>query len=339
MHATQDGVPKISRKYLTGYTRSMREYRIAIGATIFAAVLIVAGVYTLAHTSTITSEAVVQPPPFVPERIATTSEPVLSAEAYLVVHAGVSGIHTTLAQKNEHVALPIASITKLMTAYAASELLMESDVSIPTEALTGKGRTGWYKDSMRFGTYAAYAGMLVASHNELAEAFAIASSGTISAFVERMNIYANLLGLRETVYVNPSGLDPYQRASPVNQSSAHDIYVLLERIQKQKPVLFEITGMREFSLLDTVSATTTVAYATNVLLGERLGVFRVVGGKTGETPRAKQALATAAEAPCGGMVYVVVLRSDDRFADTRALLQYASEAFDWVCPLPPPEQK
>lgn len=311
----------------------------AIGATIAAAALIVAGVYLLAGMSSSTSKTVTTSKPFVPAKVATTSEPMLSAEAYIVVHVGDTGMHTVLAQKNEHLPLPIASITKLMTAYAASELLMESEVTIPEDVLVGKGRTGWYQDFMRFGTYAAYSGMLVASHNELAEAFAFASSGSTSAFVERMNMYANLLGLHETTYVNPSGLDPYQLASPVNQSSAHDIYLLLERIQKQKPVLFGITGIREVSLVDSTTGTSTSVYATNVLLNDSIGSFRVIGGKTGETPRAKQALATAAEAPCGGVVYTVVLRSDDRFADTKALLEYVSEAFDWTCPLPPPAQK
>lgn len=311
----------------------MREYRIAIGATIAVALLIVGGVYALARTATPAPEAVTEPPPFVPVRVATTSEPLLSAEGYITVHVGASGIHTVLAQKNEHVALPIASITKLMTAYASSELLIDSEVSVPEEVLTGKGRTGWYTSSMRFGTHAAYSGMLIASHNELAETLAIASSGSLPAFAERMNIYANLLGLTDTTYVNPSGLDPYQLAAPVNRSSAYDIYMLLERIKKEKPTLFEITGVREYVLTDVYGAATTTIQTTNALLGETIGVFRVIGGKTGETPRAKQALAIAAESPCGGVLYSVVLRSDNRFADTRALLTYASEAFGWTCPV------
>jgi len=310
----------------------MQGTRTAFVATIAVAFLMVVGIYTLAHTQSQVVPVPDEPVSFIPTRTATTSEPVVSAEAYIAVYVGETGEHTILLQKNEHAPLPIASVSKLMTAYASSELLAQSTVTVPEEVLVGKGRTGWYQEGMLFPTHAAYSGMLIASHNELAETFAFAAAGSLSAFAERMNLYAHRLGLYDTSYVNPSGLDPYQIAEPVNRSSAYDIYMLFERIEKEKPTLFEITGTRDYVLADMTYATSTELHTTNELLHETVGVFRVVGGKTGETPRAKQALVIATDAPCDGRLYSVVLRSDNRFLDMRTLLAYLSDSFAWTCP-------
>ncbi len=300
------------------------------------ALLLVGGLYVLfgGGISSVRHTAP-PPPPFAPTLLsASSTPPTLSAEAYTAVYVGPEGVRTALVSKNEHVALPIASITKLMTAYVASESLAADTVTVPKEATTGKGRTGWYKAGMQFPLSAAYAALLVPSNNEMAETLALASADSFETFVARMNVYAARLMLAETVYVNTSGLDPYDISSPVNQSSAYDISRLLERIRKEKPALFDTTRLKSYALIDAHGTLVSSLTATNELLEETIGHFRVIGGKTGETPRAKQALTTASEAPCGGMVYAVVLRSDNRFADTRALLQYVSDAFTWSCTEP-----
>jgi D-alanyl-D-alanine carboxypeptidase len=226
----------------------------------------------------------------------------------------------------------MASITKLMTAYAASKsYTATTTITLSPETLVGKGRSGLYQAGTALSFESALEALLISSHDEVADALALASESGTDTFISRMNIYAKLLKLSDTAYVNPSGLDPDSPVAPANHSSAHDIYRLLREIQENEPKLFVVTTQKNVELFDTENTKIASLTNTNPLLGEAIGSLRVIGGKTGQTPRAKQALVVAASTSCGGIVYAVVLRSDDRAADMRALLTYGAQGFNWDC--------
>ena len=311
----------------------MKEERIAKGGIITLAFLIVVGVYMLAyHPPSLAKLAVAAPEIFAPHLVGTTTQPSLSAEAHFLAYVGVDGKETVLSASNEHLPLPIASVTKLMTSYVAFKIYKTTDdITLTRDVLTGKGRSGVYTAGTTLSFTDALHALLIPSHNDIADALAFSSSGGTETFIGRMNTYAHLLGLSETAYINPTGLDPNRLSDPVNHSSAYDTYRVLRDVKEQMPALFSITSKQAYELFDIHNAHIASLVTTNEMLDETIGQFRVLGGKTGETPRAKQALVIAASTPCGGILYATVLRSDDRFADMRALLAYASEAFDWHC--------
>lgn len=132
-----------------------------------------------------------------------------------------------LAERNPDDAQPIASATKLMTAYLALRKLHPDDevtapeyAAGPAESLMGleAGEVVSVRDLLY--------GLLVASGNDAATALAIRVSGSVSDFVTAMNAAATRLGLDETTYTDPIGLDGG------NVSSARDLVDLTIRLRR-----------------------------------------------------------------------------------------------------------
>jgi D-alanyl-D-alanine endopeptidase (penicillin-binding protein 7) len=149
-----------------------------------------------------------------------------------------------LFSKNSKAVLPIASLTKLMTALVvteaalpANEILTVSDEDIDTE----KGS----RSRLRVGTQLARGEMLhlalMASENRAANALGRNFPGGISAFVAAMNRKALQLGMSDTHYVEPTGL------SSQNQSSARDLATLVKAAYSH-PIIRELSTSPEYSV-------------------------------------------------------------------------------------------
>ena len=130
-----------------------------------------------------------------------------------------------LLAKNDNAVLPIASITKLMTALVVTEARQPLDelITITDEEVdTEKGT----RSRLRVGTQLSRGELLhlalMSSENRAAHALARAYPGGLEAAVRAMNAKAQLLGMHDTEYVEPTGL------SPRNQSSAHDLARLVK---------------------------------------------------------------------------------------------------------------
>jgi D-alanyl-D-alanine endopeptidase (penicillin-binding protein 7) len=142
-----------------------------------------------------------------------------------------------LFSKNEQAVLPIASLTKLMTGLIISDaqLPMEEMITITQDDVDIEKRS---TSRLRVGTQLSRREMLhlalMASENRAASALGRTYPGGISVFVELMNAKALMLGMNDTVYVEPTGL------SSKNQSSAKDLAVLVN-------VASEDPTMREYS--------------------------------------------------------------------------------------------
>ena len=142
-----------------------------------------------------------------------------------------------LLSKNDGAVLPIASITKLMTALVVTEaklpldeVLTVSEADIDTEKHTGS--------RLRVGAQLTRGEMLhlalMSSENRAANALGRHYPGGLQAFVSAMNAKAQLLGMNDTSYVEPTGL------SPANQSSATDLARLV-KVASQVPLLRELS--------------------------------------------------------------------------------------------------
>ncbi len=226
-----------------------------------------------------------------------------------------------LFQKNETAQLPLASLTKLMTALVATNLMPKnSRVTIRKEFLTTEGDSGladgenWkLSDLLDFS--------LVVSSNDGARSVASVVGATINNtsdfdvgrqdFIKQMNTEAHDLGLGQTYFVNESGLDESPTQSGA-YGSAEDISKLLEYMLKNKPEILEMTKFGD-SNISSLSKTHD-AQSTNEVINKIPGLL---ASKTGYTELAGGNLVIAFDASIGHPVVVVVLGStqDGRFTD------------------------
>jgi D-alanyl-D-alanine carboxypeptidase len=213
----------------------------------------------------------------------------------------------------------MASTTKVMTALLTLEHLdQRRTVVIGTEPTTVGEESLELRKGERLTVHQLLLGLLVKSANDAAVALADAVDGSAAAFVERMNGRAAQLGLRDTHYVTPYGLD-----RPGHRTSARDLARLWEVAMRRADfrALVSTRGaripgpprLREFT-------------STNHLLGSYPWM---VGGKTGFTSDAGRCLVASASRG-GRRLVAVALGSPDAFADVRALFEYGFTAFDWV---------
>lgn len=132
--------------------------------------------------------------------------------------------HEILLSKNDHAILPIASLTKLMTGMilVQAKLPMDELVTITQDDVDTEKKS---RSRLKVGTALSREELLhlalMSSENRAANALGRTFPGGMDTFVAKMNDQAKLLGMRDTHYVEPTGL------SSDNQSSAHDLAILV----------------------------------------------------------------------------------------------------------------
>ena len=232
----------------------------------------------------------------------TADQPRVSASAWYLVGED----DAVLAQSRARRERAIASITKLMTAIVVLERADLSDVVRVSPRAAGVGESTVYLRAGEELTVAALLrAMLIRSANDAAEALALhVAKGSIPRFVALMNAKARELGLADTNFENPHGLDARGHVS-----SARDA-TLLVRFALGVPFVRDALGRSMVSLSGG-----RVFPTTDDLL---VSWPALVGGKTGHTRDAGWSEAAAARAN-GVTVYGTVLGSDTRSSRNDAL--------------------
>jgi len=227
-----------------------------------------------------------------------------------VVENGTTG--EVLAGRNVRQRVPIASITKLMTVLLTLERTKPNDVVVvsPFAASVGESSAN-LRGGERLTVRELLEAALIQSANDAADALAFyVGRGDERRFVALMNARARKLGLPDTHFARPDGLD-----APGHVSSARDV-TLLARIVMHRPLVRQIVRMRSA----TISGGRTLR-TWNDLLSSYPGLF---GVKTGHTARAGWNEVAAARR--GGVtVYATLLGSPDRYvrnADLTRLLDW-----------------
>ncbi|MFA4814653.1 MAG: D-alanyl-D-alanine carboxypeptidase family protein [Candidatus Gracilibacteria bacterium] len=240
----------------------------------------------------------------------------MSGEAILAVDLETQA---TLYEKNATNRVPIASLTKLMT---AALVLEENDpnavVTVSANAASASGSRMGLRTGEEITVRNLLYGLLIESGNDAALALAEYNAGSESSFIEKMNAMADKLGLDDTHYKNADGLD-----NTGAYSSARDLAVLTTHLLKDESIR-EIVNQSKI----TVSSETGDEHElinTNILLGQ-LGIK---GFKTGKTPYAGECLVALAESPDGHEILSIVLGSGNRFADTKILVDWIYRAYVW----------
>jgi D-alanyl-D-alanine carboxypeptidase len=175
----------------------------------------------------------------------------LEAKAAISVKLNENGVKKILFNKNIDQPLPIASLTKLMTAVIVLENydLKNTWITI-SEKAAAQGNVPNYGNldqeiGKKFPLEKLLELMLIYSSNDAA--WALAEAIGVQNFIEKMNEKAQDLGLENTHFVNPTGLDPENlyyhppNQSSFNYSTAQDLLKLAQYILENHPLIFEIT--------------------------------------------------------------------------------------------------
>jgi serine-type D-Ala-D-Ala carboxypeptidase (penicillin-binding protein 5/6) len=237
--------------------------------------------------------------------------PSIDARAFVVQDATTGEV---LAQHNASARVPIASLTKLMTVLLTlkSGAGLSSVVTVQRDAADVGESSIHLRAGERITVSDLLKGALIQSANDAADALAdYVAHGNEAAFVTRMNVEARRLGLRQSHFVRPDGLD-----APGHVSTAHDVTVLAQRLMRY-PVVRAIVRQRD----------ATIAGGRRLhTWDDLLGVFRgLVGVKTGHTDNA--GWCQVAEVRRDGVdLYATILGSPSRSqrnGDLAALLRWA----------------
>ena len=252
-------------------------------------------------------------------------KPPLELEAKSAISIKIGGAlkEKTLFRKNTSEIMPLASVTKLMTALVVLEdpnydLKGAAAVSKAAASQEDDPNYGNLKPGENFTVGKLLELMLSYSSNDAA--FALAELIGVDSFVEKMNIKARELGLSQTQFLNPTGLDPenlfYGRdtQSYFNYSTADNLAVLAGYILQNHPLIFEITLKKKtYSINNGIS---------DLVLAENQ---TMLGGKTGYTDEALGCLVFIFKDERGNIFLNVILgspSSESRIADAQKIINW-----------------
>lgn len=240
--------------------------------------------------------------------------PQLGARALSADHAILLDAQSgrVLYEKDADARSLIASTTKIMTGLVVAEQCNVMDrVQIPAEAVGVEGSSMYLKEGEILTVQELLYGLLLQSGNDAAVALAIYCGGTVEGFAELMNDKARKLGLTNTHYENPNGLDGQE-----HYSTARDL-AILAAYAMENPIFAK-----------TVS-TKTVTIGTRVLTNHNKLLWRYDGAegvKTGFTRAAGRILVSSAQRG-GRRLIAVTINDPDDWRDHGTLLDLGFSRF------------
>lgn len=292
---------------------------IAIGSVLFVALVALIGLsYFLPSPEEETPEVAIELPN-VFENVALTGR---AAVVYDLKNNEV------LYGKAEEAQLPLASVTKLLTAYTATEVLGENKyIQIRPEDLLPDGDSGLLvSENWKAGDLARFS--LIGSSNDASEALARALSenrGHAAAAI--LSQAAQELSLAQTFALNGSGLDT-NRSTSGGYGSAKDVALLLGEIYENNRTLL-LDSSKPSGAFTSAEGFQHIASTTNELA---ISLPQLVGAKTGFTDLAGGNLAVLIEVAPGRPVAIVVLGStrENRFSDVENLVDTTLQHFTYA---------
>ena len=247
--------------------------------------------------------------------------PSIQSPSAIVVNTGTGRV---LYEKNAEKRRPMASTTKIMTAVLVLEQMdLAASVSVSEKAAATIETKPWLKAGDELTVEELLYSLLVHSANSAAVALAEGCSGDVETFVAEMNAKAAELGLQDTSFMNPNGLDKQG-----HYSTAADL-ATLARYAMQNRVFRTMVATKEYTLALPGRDAPLVFENTNKLLGR---VDWVDGVKTGLTPKADQCL-VASGTKDGVSVISVILgqpSSNVCWEESQALLEYGLSQYRHV---------
>lgn len=242
---------------------------------------------------------------------------------------------TILHYDNGRGKIPIASLTKMMTAVIVMEKVknLDEQVTVDEEALIADGtkvgcpRTGYCVDERLHEGEKVTAkdllmAMLLNSANDAAVALGKHIAGTQKGFAQMMNEKAKELNLGDSKFCNPSGLDEDDC-----YSSAYDL-ARIAAYSMRYDLIWKIMKMPEAQIGSCDGKYSHLLKNTDLLLGQ---MPNCIGGKTGFTYNAGKSLMMAAVDPQTGKhkIIAVILNDNNRWEDMANLVSWTFDNYEW----------
>ncbi|MBI5122788.1 D-alanyl-D-alanine carboxypeptidase [Candidatus Roizmanbacteria bacterium] len=218
-------------------------------------------------------------------------------------------------EKNSHERLPMASLTKIMTAIISLEdPRKDNQYVVAGQDLVGEDSMGLSNGEVLKLEELLY-GLMLPSGNDAAEVLASDSPFGRKGFIKAMNEKAKALGLKDTSFSNPSGL----QGDGSQYTTVYDLLVITRYAMDNFPLFTEIVAKPEYGLSETPTHKAYNLISETNLLTTYAGVK---GVKTGYTPEAGLCLVTYLD--YGGHKLIgVILNSENRRGEMKGLLDYS----------------
>ncbi|WP_306471885.1 D-alanyl-D-alanine carboxypeptidase family protein [Bacillus sp. AFS015802] len=227
-----------------------------------------------------------------------------------------------LYEKDAHSQSRIASITKIMTAILAVESgKMDEEVTVSSNAAGTEGSSLYLKAGEKIKLEDLVYGLMLRSGNDAAVAIAEFVGGSLDGFVYMMNEKANEIGMEQTHFSNPHGLDDHED----HYSTAYDMAVLT-RYSMENDLYKEIAGTKVHTAPNPEEKWDRKWKNKNRLLTELYKYS--TGGKTGYTKLAKRTLVSTASKD-GENLIAVTLNGPDDWNDHIGMFEYGFKQFDY----------
>ncbi|QVK16992.1 D-alanyl-D-alanine carboxypeptidase [Mycoplasmatota bacterium] len=224
-----------------------------------------------------------------------------------------------LYEKNSGEQRPIASISKIMTALVAIENSnLDEYVTISKKATLQIGSSLYLEEGTQIKLRDLLYGLMLRSGNDAAYAIAEHVAGNVNTFVLMMNEKAKSLGLRDSTFENPSGLDENNR----NISTAYDMAIISKNAMEN--VLFREINNTSIHRAETKDGKFFVWSNKHKLIK---GYDFIIGGKTGYTKLAKRTLVSVANKNNFELISVTLNGPDD-WNDHMKLFDYGFKEYD-----------
>lgn len=255
-----------------------------------------------------------------------TSDPLPYSKKIPIPNVSATGVYVVdvnsgkvLYEKNASLLVAPASTTKIMTALAAIDgFKLDQVLTVPLAATKVEGQKMHLVAGEKISVESLLYGLLVFSGNDAAETFADDFPGGRNAFMEAMNNKARRLGLVDSTFRNPTGLD-----ESGHLTTAYEM-TLLGKYLMDDPRLLAIVGTEKASVFSVELKYKHYLTSTNELLESTQGVL---GIKTGWTEEARENLVTYINR--GRPVIISMFGSDDRFGDTKKVIDWIYSNFSW----------
>jgi len=233
---------------------------------------------------------------------------------------------SVLYAKKPHDVMPIASLTKLMTAIVVMDTNpdLNSTVTFTDDDFKGESKTVFAPGDTITVDQALHA-LLIGSINVAGNALARSTLGR-DAFIAAMNRKAKDLRLASPVFVDPTGVDTLNRANAADVAAMLSIaisYTEIKGIVSQPSVTVVTTQGKPYTIK-----------STNLLLDSFLNKkpYRIIAAKTGSLPQAGYDMAQITQNDAGHAIVAVIFASPNhfsRFQDMKAITAWTFDTYEW----------
>ncbi len=269
------------------------------------------------NSQTFVEETAIQPIKIQPIPITNNAyPPVVTAEGVYVVELDS---FSTLYEKNSQSKFFPASTTKIITALVAADLY-QPDRIITVNQASIEGQIMNLVPNERITAENLLYGILVHSGNDAA--YALANEHGFNDFITMMNTKAQEIGMKNSYFKNPAGLDDYEQ-----MTTPFDL-ALAGRELLQNPYLRKMVSTKEIIISDVDYRQFHTLTNVNKLLGEVQGLG---GLKTGYTELAGENLVSFYRKDNHDYI-IVILKSQDRFLDTRTIVTWIDANVQYISP-------